>query len=106
MIETVEQYKELFKKFDKEDYFEINQPFIENMISTQKQIRNLATKELIRTHPTIIGLEKPTESGKLYIKLLDVFKNQTLALNKILGNAISVSEEDDMFKKIKDGFNG
>ena len=102
MALNLDTYKNIFKKFDKEDLYEINVPFLENMISTKKQIEELEKLPLIVTHPEFKNLQRQTESGKLLVKLFETYKNQTLALNKILGNAVNLTDEDDPFLAFKE----
>jgi hypothetical protein len=102
MVQELSTYKKIFDKFDKTDLYEINIPFLENMISTKKNIEELEKLPMIRTHSEFKHLQKQTESGKMLIKLYETYKNQTLALNKILGNAVNLTDEDDPFLLFKE----
>lgn len=101
---SLDSYRLIFKKFDKEDLYEINIPFLENMISTKKKIEELENLPLVVTHSEFKNLQRQTESGKLLVKLFETYKNQTLALNKILGNAVNLTDDDDPFMGYKNGY--
>lgn len=104
MAQSLESFKTIFKKFDKEDLYEINIPFLENMISTKKKIEELEKLPLVVTHSEFKNLQRQTESGKLLVKLFETYKNQTLALNKILGNAVNLTDDDDPYLGYKNGY--
>lgn len=104
MAQSLDSYRLIFKKFDKEDLYEINIPFLENMISTKKKIEELENLPMVVTHSEFKNLQRQTESGKLLVKLFETYKNQTLALNKILGNAVNLTDEDDKFLAFKEEY--
>lgn len=91
---SLDQYKKIFEKRNKSEFFEVNKPFLENMIITKKHIDQLSKEPLVLIHPTNPNIQKTSENGKMLLKLQQLYKDQTVALNKILGND---SEEDFNF---------
>lgn len=85
-MKSIDDYKVIFEKNGKMDFFEINQPFLERMIATKKNIDDLSTKKLVFEHPVHPNIQKTSENAKLLLKLEQLYKDQTVALNKILGN--------------------
>jgi hypothetical protein len=93
-MNSIEQYEKIFEKRNKLEFFEVNKPFLENMILTKNRIDQLSKEKLVLVHPTNPNIQKTSENGKMFLKLQQLYKDQTVALNKILGND---SEEDFNF---------
>lgn len=52
---------------------------------------------MVRLHPTINGLQKPTEAAKQYLKNVNSYAVVIKALNSVLSK--NIPEEDDEFDK-------
>lgn len=94
-MNSIEDYQKVFEAQDKSDLFEVNKPFIERMIQTKKTIDELSKGQLIFVHPEHRTKQKVSEHAKLLLRFEQLYKDQTVALNKILGN--SAPSDDNPF---------
>lgn len=81
-------YKEQFNKVNKGDLFEINQPFIEELISIKERmdvIKSHALPTIVMVHPKYPEVVKVPESENYLMKLESIYKDMTMTLNRILG---------------------
>lgn len=97
---TLEDYKIQFQKLGKEDIFELNKPFLIEMISLENKIlklRELVGDNFIIVHPKYKDRCRVPDSEHRLLKLENQYKDMTLTLNKIVGK-VTTDEEDPMEK--------
>jgi len=101
-MKDIDYYKTLFVNKDKVDVFDLNHDFIEDFIDTKKQIEKISGLPLVIVHKTDSTKQKISEAAKVVTKLKQVYANQIIVLNKLLGNnALDPDSGDsiDGFKK-------
>lgn len=101
---TLDDYKQEFEKLGKGSLFNVNKPFLEEMIALSErivQVRKLVGKDFIRVHPIHKNRVQIPESEKWLLKLETQYKDMTLALNKIIGR-VETAEEDPMEKWVNE----
>lgn len=95
---TLEEYKALFAKINKQDVFELHQPFIEELIYVKHcldLVRDAIGESCVKTN--IYGVSRCSELMPEMLKLQNQYQNMTLALNKLIGK--TVEEDDDPMEK-------
>jgi len=99
-MEQIEYYKNLFESKDKSDVFQLNIDFIKDLIDTKTQIEKISHLPLVIVHKTDSTKQKISEAAKVVTKLKQVYANQIVVLNKLLGNNAGDPESGDSI----DGF--
>jgi len=99
-MEQISYYEELFESKDKIDVFKINIDFIKDLIDTKAQIEKISHLPLVIVHKTDPTKQKISEAAKVVTKLKQVYANQIVVLNKLLGNNAADPDSGDSI----DGF--
>ncbi len=99
-MKELDYYKDLFVSKDKIDVFKMNHDFIEDLIDTKTQIEKISHLPLVIVHKTDPTRQKISEAAKVVTKLKQVYANQIVVLNKLLGNNAADPENSDSI----DGF--
>lgn len=95
-MQKIDDYKKIFVDLGRENYFELNKPFIMDIMETKNKIDELSKDPLTICNPFNPAIKKPTESAKILIRLKALYTTQVIALNKILGNNIDAAEKDPL----------
>jgi hypothetical protein len=96
---NLQDYKDLFESKKMNDVFELNKDFILDLIDTKKQIDSLSNLPLVIVHKTDSSRQKISEAAKVITKLKQVYANQIVVLNKIMGNDIKNEQNSDPIAK-------
>jgi hypothetical protein len=97
----LKDYKDLFESRDMKDVFELNKDFILDLIDTKKHIDKLNDLPLVIVHPTDKTKQRISEAAKVITKLKQVYANQIVVLNKIMGNETSGEQSGDPIEAFK-----
>jgi len=97
----LQDYKDLFNSKDMNDVFELNKDFILDLIDTKKQIDKLSHLPLVIVHKTDSTRQKISEAAKVITKLKQVYANQIVVLNKIMGNDAKGEQMGDPIDRFK-----
>jgi len=100
-MKELKYYEDLFKSKDKSDVFQMNHDFLEDLIDTKKQIEKISHLPLVIVHKTDSTKQKISEAAKVITKLKQVYANQIIVLNKILGNNSADPDNGDPIDKFK-----
>jgi hypothetical protein len=73
----------------------MNHDFIEDLIDTKTQIEKISHLPLVIVHKTDPTRQKISEAAKVVTKLKQVYANQIVVLNKLLGNNAADPETGD-----------
>ena len=100
-MKEIDYYKALFESKDKSDVFEPNHDFLDDLIDTKKQIEKISHLPLVIVHKTDPTKQKISEAAKVITKLKQVYANQIILLNKLLGNNAADPESGDSIDRFK-----
>jgi hypothetical protein len=100
-MEQIDYYKNLFESKDKLDVFELNIDFIKDLIDTKTQIEKISHLPLVIVHKTDPTRQKISEAAKVVTKLKQVYANQIVVLNKLLGNNAADPDSGDSIESFK-----
>lgn len=104
MVYNLEFYKQQFKALNKENLFEVNKPFLEELIKIKTRIdyiEELSGGLFILQHPTLPGVTKVPTHEQHLLTLQRTYKDMILVLNKILGDV--AGEEKSALERYLDG---
>ena len=100
-MKELDYYKKLFESKNKMNEFDINHDFLEDLIDTKKQIEKISHLPLVIVHKTDHSKQKISEAAKVITKLKQVYANQIIVLNKLLGNVNATGEPTNSIDEFK-----
>jgi hypothetical protein len=100
MTYDINYYKAQFEKLGKSDVFEINLPFIEELVAVKNRIESihrLSGDTFIEVHPSNPKITRVPEHEKWLLQLERTYKDMIVTLNRIIGDL--TGEEKDALEE-------